>query len=293
MRSNHPAGASARLLPPHVWSAMSVVITAAPTGPIASKTDNPALPTQPHEIAEAVHQAYLAGASVAHIHVRDPDDRPTADLKIARRTMDLIAERCPILIQMSTGVGLSVPFEEREALVGLRPRMATLNPCTMTFGSGEFRNPPADVARLARRMQELGVKPELEIYDTGHLDACLRMRDAGLLSDLPLQFSIVLGVRGGMAATADNLITMVRRLPADCVWQVIAIGRANLELTAIGLALGGNARAGLEDTLYLRKGEKSPGNLPLIQRAVDLAAALDCPAASVDETAALLRLPPR
>ena len=272
---------------------MSVVITVAPTGPIASKADNLALPTQPPEIAEAVHQAYLAGAAVAHIHLRDSRDRPTADLKIARRTMDLIAERCPILIQMSTGVGLSVPFTEREALVELRPRMATLNPCTMTFGSGEFRNPPADVTRLARRMQELGVKPELEIYDTGHLDACLRMRDAGLLSDWPLQFSIVLGVRGGMAATADNLITMVRRLPEDCVWQVIAIGRANLELTAIGLALGGNARAGLEDTLYLRKGELSPGNLPLVQRAVDLAAALNRPAASVDETAALLRLPPR
>ena len=270
---------------------MSVVITVAPTGPIASKADNPALPTQPQEIAEAVHQAYLAGASVAHIHLRDSRDRPTADLDIARRTMDLIAERCPILIQMSTGVGLAVPFGERAALVELRPRMATLNPCTMTFGSGEFRNPPEDVARLARRMQELGVKPELEIYDTGHLDECLRLRDAGLLSDWPLQFSLVLGVAGGMAATADNLLTMVRRLPPDCVWQVIAIGRANLELTAIGLALGGNARAGLEDALYLRKGELSPGSLPLVQRAVNLAAALDRPTASVEETAALLRLP--
>jgi len=270
---------------------MSVVITVAPTGPIASKADNPALPTQPQEIAEAVHQAYLAGASVAHIHLRDSRDRPTADLDIARRTMDLIAERCPILIQLSTGVGLAVPFEDRAALVELRPRMATLNPCTMTFGSGEFRNPPDDVARLAQRMQELGVKPELEIYDTGHLDACLRLRDAGLLSDGPLQFSLVLGVAGGMAATADNLLTMVRRLPPDCVWQVIAIGRANLELTAIGLALGGNARAGLEDALYLRKGELSPGNLPLVQRAVNLAAALDRPTASVEETAVLLRLP--
>ena len=271
---------------------MSVVITVAPTGPIASKADNPALPTQPQEIAEAVHQAYLAGASVAHIHLRDAGDRPTADLDIARRTMDLIAERCPILIQLSTGVGLAVPFEERAALVELRPRMATLNPCTMTFGSGEFRNPPDEVARLARRMQELGVKPELEIYDTGHLDACLRLRDAGLLGDWPLQFSLVLGVAGGMAATPDNLLTMVRRLPPDCVWQVIAIGRANLELTAIGLALGGNARAGLEDALYLLKGELSPGNQPLVQRTVNLAAALDRPTASVEETAALLRLPP-
>src|ERR1700737_457404 len=156
--------------------------------------------------------------------------------------MALITERCPILIQLSTGVGLSVPFTEREALVELRPGMATLNPCTMTFGSGEFRNPPSDVARLARRMQELGVKPELEIYDTGHLDTCLRVRDAGLLSAWPLQFLIVLGAKGGMAAPADNLIAMVRRLPAECVWQVIAIGRANRELTAIGLALGGNAR---------------------------------------------------
>src|ERR1700735_2551986 len=105
---------------------MSVGIPVAPPGPIASKADNPALPTQPPEIAEAVHQAYLAGAAVAHIHLRDSRDRPPAALKIARRTMDLIAERCPILIQMSTGVGLSAPFTEREALVELRPRMATL-----------------------------------------------------------------------------------------------------------------------------------------------------------------------
>jgi uncharacterized protein (DUF849 family) len=119
------------------------------------------------------------------------------------------------------------------------------------------------------------------------------LRDAGLLGDWPLQFSLVLGVAGGMAATADNLLTMARRLPPDCVWQVIAIGRTNLELTAMGLALGGNARAGLEDVLYLRKGELSPGNLPLVQRTVNLAAALDRPTASVEETAALLRLPPR
>jgi uncharacterized protein (DUF849 family) len=139
-------------------------------------------------------------------------------------------------------------------------------------------------------MTDLGVKPELEIYDTGHLEACLRLRDAGLLGQPPLQFSIVLGVAGGMAATADNLLTMVGRLPDDCIWQVIAIGRANLALTAMGLALGGNARAGLEDALYLRKGELSPGSLPLVQRAVDLATTLDRPIATVEQAAALLAL---
>jgi 3-keto-5-aminohexanoate cleavage enzyme len=270
---------------------MSVVITVAPTGPIAGKADNPHLPTQPAEIAEAVGQAYDAGASIAHIHVRDAQDRPTADLDIARRTMELIAERCPILIQLSTGVGLSVPFEERAALVELRPRMATLNPCSMSFGMAELRNPPADVRRLAARMQDLGVKPELEIYDTGHLDACLRLRDEGLLSDEPLQLSLVLGVQGGMAATPDNLFTLARRIPADAVWQVIAVGRRNLELTAIGLALGANARAGLEDTLYLRKGELSRGNLPLVQRAVQLATSLDLAVADVAEAERLLNLP--
>ncbi|MGW5519966.1 3-keto-5-aminohexanoate cleavage protein [Nocardia africana] len=272
---------------------MTVVITVAPTGPIATKADNPYLPTQPQEIADAVAAAYRAGAAVAHIHLRDPDDRPTADVDIARRTMDLIAERCPILIQLSTGVGLDVAFDDRAALVELRPQMATLNPCSMSFGTAEFRNPPSDVRRLAARMRELGVKPELEIYDTGHLDACLRLRDEGLLDDEPMQFSIVLGVAGGMAATADNLLTLVRRLPADAVWQVIAIGRRNLELTAIGLALGGNARAGLEDTLHLRKGELSPGSQPLVARAVALARDLDLPVADVDEAAAMLGLADR
>ncbi len=206
--------------------------------------------------------------------------------------MDLISERCPILIQMSTGVGLSVPFEEREKLVELRPRMATLNPCSMSFGAGEFRNPPDAVRRLAARIRELDIKPELEIYDTGHLEACLRLWEEGLLVE-PLQFSIVLGVRGGMAATADNLLTMVRRLPPKAICQVIAIGRANLELTAMGLALGGNARVGLEDTLYLRKGELAPSNLQLVLRTMRLAEARDLPIASVEEAEALLHLPGR
>ena len=271
---------------------MGVVITVATTGPIAFKEDNPDLPTSPEEIANAVHEAFLEGASVAHIHLRDANQRPTADLDIARRTMDLIEEKCPIHIQLSTGVGLSVPFEDREKLVDLRPRMATLNPCTMSFGVGEFRNPPDGVRRLAARMRELNVKPELEVYDTGHLDAVMRLYDEGLLAE-PLQFSIVLGVAGGASATPQNLVMMVERLPKDCIWQIIAIGKANLQLTAIGLALGGNARAGLEDTLYLRKGELARGNTPLVKRVANLARTMDLSIASVEETEQLLSLPSR
>ena len=107
---------------------MSVVVTVAPTGPLAQRSDNPALPTQPEEIAAAVVGAYRLGASVAHLHFRDEFDRPTADPAIARRTMDLIRDQCPIHLQLSTGVGLSVPFEERAKLIELRPTMATKLP---------------------------------------------------------------------------------------------------------------------------------------------------------------------
>lgn len=260
----------------------SAIVTIAPTGPIATRADNPAVPTQPEQIAVAVQSAYRLGATVAHLHFRDDRDRPTADLDIARRTIELVRESCPILIQVSTGVGPAAPFEERARLVELAPEMATLNPCSMSFGRVTFDNPPDGVDRLAARMMELGVKPELELYDTGHLDAVLRLRDRGLIPER-LQVSIVLGVAGGMAATVSNLVMMVDRLPDDTVWQVVAVGRANLALTGAAAALGGNVRAGMEDTLHLRKGQLAPNNDVLVARAVRLLEALDRRPARVDE----------
>jgi len=259
-----------------------IVITAAPTGPIATTKDNPALPTQPDEIAAAATKAYEAGAAVVHVHLRDENERPTADLKIAERTMGLIREQSPILIQLSTGVGLETAFEDREKLVELKPRMATLNPCSMSFGAGEFRNPPAGVRRLAARMQALGVKAELEIYDMGHIPVCLSLFEEGLLAE-PLQFSIVMGVKGGMAATADNLLFAVRQLPSNAIWQAIVIGRPHFELTTVALALGGNARTGMEDTLYLRKGELAPNNESLVSRLAGAAKTLEKTIATVEE----------
>lgn len=259
-----------------------LVITAAPTGPIASTKENPALPTQPQEIAEAATRAFEAGAAVVHVHLRDENERPTADLKIAERTIGLIREQSPILIQLSTGVGLDTPFEDREKLVELKPRMATLNPCSMSFGAGEFRNPPAGVRRLAARMQELGVKAELEIYDMGHVAVCLSLFEEGLLAE-PLQFSIVMGVKGGMAATVDNLLFAVRQLPKGAVWQAIVIGRPHFELTAVAMALGGNARTGMEDTLYLRRGDLAPNNESLVARLAGTARTLEKSIATVQE----------
>jgi uncharacterized protein (DUF849 family) len=192
-------------------------------------------------------------------------------------------------VQLSTGVGLTVAFEDRAKLVEARPRMASLNPCSMSFANGEFRNPPDGVRRLAARMLELGIKPELEIYDTGHLEVALALVQEGLVHE-PLSFSFVMGVRGGMPATPAALVQLVERLPADSVWQAIAIGKANLPMTAIGLAMGGNARTGMEDTLMLRRGVPAESNGQLVERLATVARALERKIATVAEVEESLKL---
>jgi uncharacterized protein (DUF849 family) len=267
------------------------VLTTALTGPLATKADNAALPVTPEEIAAAAKDAHEAGAAVVHVHLRDADQRPTADVEIARRTVGLIEEACPALVQLSTGVGLGVPLEERAKLVEVQPRMATLNVCSMTFGNGEFSNPPDGVRRLAYRMGEVGVKPELELYDGGHLEMALQLHSEGLLQE-PLQFSLVMGVLGGMPATPATLVSLIDRMPAGSVWQVIGIARHNLPMTAIGLAMGGNARTGMEDTLMIRRGQPTTGNGELTERLATTANALDRPPATVERAMEMLQLGP-
>jgi 3-keto-5-aminohexanoate cleavage enzyme len=267
----------------------AAVLTTALTGPLATKGDNAALPVSPEEIAAAARDAHDAGAAVVHVHLRDADQRPTADLETARRTIALIEEACPALVQLSTGVGLGVQLEERSKLVEVKPAMATLNVCSMTFGKGEFSNPPDGVRKLAYRMGELGVKPELELYDGGHLEMALQLHSEGLLQE-PLQFSLVMGVLGGMAATPANLVALIDRIPEGSIWQVIGIGRHNLPMTAIGLAMGGNARTGMEDTLMVRRGQPTTGNGELTERLATTATALDRPPATVEQAVETLQL---
>ena len=266
-----------------------VILTAALTGPIATRDDHPELPVTPEQIADAAADAHAAGAAIVHVHLRDEQGRPTADLEIGERTLGLIGERCDVLVQLSTGVGLDVPYEERARLVELRPAMASLNVCSMSFGRGEFRNPPDRVRALAERMRELGIKPELEVYDTGHVDAALELAREGLLEP-PLQFSIVMGVRGGMRATPENLVNTAAMLPDDAVWQIVAIGRAHLPMLTLALALGANARTGLEDTLMLNRDERAPDNATLVRRAVAICTVLGRAPMDGEAAAAALRL---
>lgn len=266
-----------------------IIITAALSGPVATKADNPALPVTPQEIATAAAEAYAAGAAVAHVHVRDAQGVPTADLNIAREAMERIQEACPILVQLSTGVGFGISLADRAKLVELKPRMASLNPCSMTFGNSVFVNEPDEVRRLAARMMELGVKAELEVYDSGHVDFALQLLKEGLLAE-PLQFSIVMGVRGGMGATLENLMNTLRRLPTGAAWQAIAIGKSNLDLSTAAMTEGGNVRTGLEDTLYMSKGVLAPNSAALVSRLAAIARLLGREPATLEETKAMLQL---
>jgi uncharacterized protein (DUF849 family) len=266
------------------------IITAALTGPVATKADNPGLPGTVAEIAEAARTSYEAGAAVIHIHLRDDDGNMTADLGVARRTVEAVREVCPGVVQLSTG-GLQFTYEERMRLIQARPAMATLNPCTMTFGAAEFKNPPKQMMELAAQMIEMGVKPEVEIYDTGHLDMMLYLLHKELLVE-PLQVSFVMGVRGGMRGDPALLSWLVRELPPGTSWQVIAVARTNLPMTTIGLAMGGNARTGMEDTLTLEKGVPAESNAQLVERLVRIARSLQHEPATVAEVVERLKLHP-
>jgi uncharacterized protein (DUF849 family) len=261
-----------------------VIITVAPTGPLTTRANHPELPVTPAQIGQAVAEAGEAGAAVAHVHARDADERPTADPGIYAEIADEIRKRCDIVVQASTGVGLEVSCEDRLGILAsgdAEVTMATLNPASMTFGQGTFCNPPWFVERLAELMKEHNIQPELEIYDFGHVGLCADLVRRGLVRG-PLQFSFVMGVRGGMPGDPGLLPTLISMLPDGAIWQAIGIGRAQLPLSFAALALGGNIRVGFEDNVYFHKGQLAESNAQFVRRAVELVNAAGREVASPD-----------
>jgi 3-keto-5-aminohexanoate cleavage enzyme len=250
-----------------------VIITVAPTGPLTTREQHPAVPLSPEEIGVAVAEAAEAGAAIAHVHARDEAGLPTADPAVYAAIAREIRSRCDIVVQASTGVGLTVPWQERLAIVEsgeVDVTMATLNPASMTFANGTFSNPPEFVERLAEAMHERDLHPELEVYDFGHVALCLDLVQRGLIRE-PLQFSFVMGVRGGMPGDPALLSQLRSMLPEKAIWQAIGIGRAQLQLSLAALALGGNIRVGFEDNVYFERGQLAESNAQFVERAVALA----------------------
>jgi 3-keto-5-aminohexanoate cleavage enzyme len=263
-----------------------LIITAALVGAEVTREDTPHLPVTPEEIGEAAAEAREAGAAIAHIHVRDAEGRPSQDRELYRQAIEEIRKRCDIIVQVSTGGAVGMTAEERLQPVTLRPEMATLTTGTVNFGDGVFLNPPREIEHFAKVMQEHGVRPEFEIFDVGMIRNALRLVKKGLVTG-HLHFDFVMGVSGGIPATAQNLLHLVGQLPEQATWTVAGVGRAQLPMAVLGIVLGGHVRVGLEDNIWYRKGELAT-NAQLVARVVRIAREMDRDIATPDEARILL-----
>ena len=244
-----------------------VIITAAITGAETTKEKQPALPITPQEQAIAAEEAVRAGASVIHLHVRDNDGKPSQSPERFEEAIKSIRARVPeVIIQISTGGAVGESIENRAKPLSLKPDMASLNLGTMNFGDDVFLNHPRDIVGLASRMHQLGVMPELEIYEAGMLESAFRLAKQGILRE-PLHFQFVLGVPGGMSGDPRNLMHMVSLLPGDQHhWGVAGVGRFQLPLAVQALVMGGHVRVGFEDNIFYSKGVLAKSNAQLVER---------------------------
>src|SRR5712692_5653173 len=201
-----------------------VIITSAIVGAEVTKTQQPALPTTPQEIISAAVACYEAGAAIIHIHVRDAQGNATQDAQLFREVVEGIRLRCDVITQVSTGGAVWMSAGERLQSIECQPDMATLTTGTVNFGDGVFMNNRGLVETFARRLQQAGLVPDLEIFDVGMLDEAMRLYQMGLLTD-PLHFDFVMGVPGGLEADPAHLIHLVRCLPAGSTWSVAGMGR--------------------------------------------------------------------
>ncbi len=266
-----------------------VIITVAPVGAETTRGDNPNLPLTPEEIAEDVHLAWKSGAAIAHLHARDSNGEGTQEPEVYRRAMEAIRRRCDIIIQVSCGGTVGMTAEERAAPLSLKPEMATLTTGSVNFGEEVFANPYPLIVEFAKMMTERGVKPEVEVFDSGMLQTALVLMDKGILSP-PVHFDFVLGVPGGMAATPRNLVHLVEGLPSGATWTVAGIGRHELPMAAMAVAMGGHVRVGFEDNVYYEKGRLAESNAELVERVARIAGELGRGVATPNEARSMLGL---
>jgi uncharacterized protein (DUF849 family) len=267
-----------------------VIVTCALTGAGDTVGKHPGVPVTPRQIADAAIEAARAGAAIAHIHVRNPETgKFSRDVDLYRQTVELIRESgVDVIINLTAGMGgdfelgdgdpkmagpntdLVGPLERLAHVEALLPEICTLDCGTLNFGDGNmiYISTPDYLRAGARRIQELGVKPELEIFDTGHLWFAKQMLAEGLL-DAPPMFQFCLGIPWGAPADTVSMKAMADNLPAGAVWAGFGIGRSQMAMVAQAVLLGGHVRVGLEDNLYLGRGVLA-SNGQLVEKAVKI-----------------------
>ncbi|MFA5537152.1 MAG: 3-keto-5-aminohexanoate cleavage protein [Bacillota bacterium] len=268
-----------------------VILTVATTGAWPSKEDTPYVPLQPEEIAEEIFACYQAGASVAHVHVRDDDNKASMKYEKFEQVVKLVRDRCDIVLNLTTSGGLGFSDEERmKPFIELKPEMASYDCGSMNWAHNSvFINSPSFLEKLGPAMRENGVKPEIEVFDAGMIYNALYYLKKGIL-DSPPHFQFVLGAPGGMAATVENLVFLKSLIPQEATWSALGIGRGHLPILYTALALGGHIRVGMEDNIYYSKGVLAKSNVEFVERSKRIVAEIGKKLATPDETRNILGL---
>lgn len=292
--------------------ARKVIVTCAVTGGADTAKKNPAVPVTPEQIARAVIDARKAGATIAHIHVRDPrTGMASMEVGYYREVVERVRDSgCDILVNLTTGPGsrfvpsdddpkvggpgttMTPPLERMRHVAELHPDLCSLDVGSMNFGETGFVNTPGHLRIMAKAIAEAGVKPELEVFDTGHVMLARRMIEDGHIAS-PALFQLCLGIPWGAPATTESMLHMRDLLPPGSMWAGFGISRMQFPMVAQATILGGHVRVGLEDNLYIDHGVLAPSNAALVERAVRIVESLGESVADPVEAREILGLPKR
>ena len=275
-------------------SAHKVIITAAISGAEVTQEMNPAVPYTVDQYVREAKLARDAGAAIIHLHARFDDGTPTQDRERFKVIIDAIQATCPdVIIQPSTGGATGMTAEERLQPTELNPEMASLDCGTMNFGGDDiFVNTENMIIEFAARMNERGIKPELECFDKSHVDMALRLVRKGHIQP-PLHFNFVLGVNGGATGTPRDLLFLKESLPEGATFTVTGIGRCQLDMNVMGMLLGGHVRVGFEDNLKYNRERNAVTNAEFVERIVRIAKELNLEIATPAEARLILGMPER
>jgi 3-keto-5-aminohexanoate cleavage enzyme len=265
-----------------------LIITCAPVGAEVTLDQTPYLPHTPQRLGDTARAVQEAGGSIVHVHCRNDDGTNTHSVERFRAAYDSIRAQSDLIVQFSTGGAIGMTPEERASVLELRPEMATLTCGTVNFGDEIFENSFPIMRGILKKMHEFGVRPELEIFDKGHLANARRLAREGLLT-FPQHVDLVLGVPGALEATVANLCDLVAGVPPGCTWSVAGIGRQQLPMALAAIAMGGHVRVGLEDNLYYSKG-KLARNEELVGRVARIAHEAGRPVATPEQAREILGL---
>jgi 3-keto-5-aminohexanoate cleavage enzyme len=270
------------------WDSQPVIITVAPVGAEVTRDNHPAVPYTPDEIAAASLEAVQAGASVVHLHAREPDGKPSGDPKLFAQAITGIRAAAKPIIMVSTGGAVWMTIQDRTRSLEAGPDMCSLETGSMNFGNDLFLTSRPDSISSAKLAYDKGIVPEIELFDVGHAVAAARMLKEGHLRG-PLNVNLVVGVPGGIDATPDAIPALLRPLPEDVRWSVTAIGRHQRRILSVAILLGAaGVRVGFEDNVYLRKGQLAKSNAELVEDIASVAKQLGRGIATPDQAREIL-----